>query len=123
MARDYRKLDVFQLADRAVILVYPATSRFPAEERYGLVKQIRRAAVSVPVNIVEGSARRGESEYLNFLNIAFGSANEARYLLQASHRLGMVSADALEPLQALYTELIAKLHALMNAIKPAEGKA
>ena len=118
MSRDYRKLDVFNLADRAVMLVYPATSTFPTEERYGLVTQIRRAAVSVPCNIVEGSARRGEGEYLNFLNIAFGSANETRYLLDLSHRLDMLAASELEPLRLLYTELIAKLQALINALEP-----
>ena len=118
MGRDYRKLDVFNLADRAVIQVYPATCVFPNEERYGLVRQIRRAAVSVPCNIVEGCARRGDGEYLNFLNIAFGSANETRYLLDLSRRLGMLSADQLKPLWLLYTELIAKLQALINALSP-----
>ena len=116
MSRDHRKLDVFNLADRAVIEVYPATSGFPDEERYGLVKQIRRAAVSAPCNIVEGSARRGEAEYLNFLNIALGSANETRYLLDLSTRLGMLSADSNKPLASLYTELIAKLQALINSL-------
>jgi four helix bundle protein len=118
MSRDYRKLDVYNLADRAVISVYPATSGFPDEERYGLVKQIRRAAVSVPCNIVEGSARRGEGEYLNFLNIAVGSANEARYLLDLSGRLGMAPSATIEPLGTLYTELIAKLQALINSLSP-----
>jgi len=116
MARDHRKLEVFHLADRAVMAVYPATSSFPDEERYGLVKQIRRAAVSVPCNIVEGSARRGEGEYLHFLNIAFGSANETRHLLDLSHRLGMLPLAPCEPLTALYTELIRKLQALINAL-------
>ena len=115
MGRDYRKLDVFHLADRAVITTYPVTSEFPDEERYGLVKQIRRAAVSVPCNIVEGSARRGDPEYLNFLNIALGSANETRYLLDLSTRLGMVAAERTKPLALLYTELIAKLQALINS--------
>jgi four helix bundle protein len=118
MARDYRKLDVFNLADRAVIDVYPVTSEFPDAERYGLVKQIRRAAVSVPCNIVEGCARRGKAEYLNFLNIAVGSANETRYLLDLSQRLGMLTAVQLKPLWERYTELIAKLQALINSLTP-----
>ena len=118
MSRDYRKPDVFNLADRAVIEVYPATSGFPDGERYGLVRQIRRAAVSVPTNIVEGCARRGEGEYLNFLNIALGSANETRYLLDLSTRLGTLSPDRNKSFWSLYTELIAKLQALINALSP-----
>jgi four helix bundle protein len=118
MARDHRKLDVFHLADKAVLATYTATMAFPQEERYGLVSQIRRAAVSVPCNIVEGSARRGEGEYVNFLNIAAGSANETRYLLDLSRRLGMAPAHELEPLEKPYTEVIAKLQALINAISP-----
>jgi four helix bundle protein len=118
MSRDYRKLQVFDLADRAVTSVYPTTSTFPSDERYGLVKQIRRAAVSVPCNIVEGCARRSEAEYLNFLNIALGSANEARYLLDLSRRLEMLSASRSKPLWDLYTELIAKLQALINSLSP-----
>jgi len=92
------------------------TSEFPGEERYGLGKQIRRAAVSVPCNIVEGCARRGEGEYLNFLNIAFASANEARYLVNLSSRLKVVPFVRTEGVIDLYTELIAKLQALIKAI-------
>jgi len=118
MARDYRKLDVFHLADKAALAAYTVTMGYPQEERYGLVSQVRRAAVSVPCNIVEGCARRGEGEYVNFLSIASGSANEARYLLDLSRRLGMAPAHELEPLESQYTEVIAKLQALINAISP-----
>jgi four helix bundle protein len=118
LARDHRKLDVFNLADKAALAAYTVTMAFPQEERFGLVSQIRRAAVSVPCNIVEGCARRGEREYLNFLNIASGSANETRYLLDLSGRLGMAPTHELEPVDKQYTELIAKLQALINALSP-----
>ena len=87
MSRDHRKLRVFLLADDLVTKIYTITQHFPASERFGLQSQLRRSAVSVACNIVEGSARRGTSEYLNLLNIAAGSASEARYLVEISCRL------------------------------------
>jgi four helix bundle protein len=72
MSRDYRKLRVFHQADSLVIDIYKITRRFPREETYGLQSQLRRAAISSAANIVDGSARRAEGEYLNFLNIAAG---------------------------------------------------
>ena len=77
--RDHTKLRAFELADEVVLLIYRATREFPEEEIYGLTSQMRRAAVSVPSNIVEGCARESQAEYLRFLEIAFGSLRELHY--------------------------------------------
>jgi four helix bundle protein len=66
MARDYTKIKAWQLADELALLVYKATKEFPKSEIWGLTSQMRRAAVSVPANIVEGSARRNRMNTCNF---------------------------------------------------------
>ena len=67
--RDHMKLRAFELADEVAVLVYRMTAEFPREELYGLTSQMRRAAVSVPSNIVEGCARDSQADYLRFLYI------------------------------------------------------
>jgi four helix bundle protein len=79
--RDHTKLRAFELADEVALLVYKVTAGFPKEEVYGLTSQMRRAAVSVPSNIVEGCARDSQADYLRFLNIALGSLRELHYQL------------------------------------------
>jgi four helix bundle protein len=68
--RDHTKLRAFELADEVALLVYRLTTSFPREELYGLTSQMRRAAVSIPSNIVEGCARESQADYLRFINIA-----------------------------------------------------
>jgi four helix bundle protein len=87
--RDHTKLRAFELADEVALLVYKVTAGFPKEELYGLTSEMRRAAVSVPSNIVEGCARDSQADYLRFLNIAFGSLRELHYQLSLSERLGL----------------------------------
>ena len=86
--RDHTELRAFELADEVVLLIYRATRGFPKEEMYGLTSQMRRAAVSVPSNIVEGCTRESQAEYLRFLEIAFGSLRELHYQLGLSKCLG-----------------------------------
>lgn len=117
MSRDHTKLRAFQLADALVIDIYNETKGFPPEERFGLQSQIRRAAVSSASNLVEGSARRGENEYLNFCNISCASAFETRYLLDLSFRLGMLSPAAHEVLNRRMTHLCKSLVRLVMALE------
>ena len=118
MSRDHRKLKVFSLSDQLVLAVYRASASFPDNERYGLQSQLRRSAVSVPCNIVEGSARLTTREYVNFLNIANGSAAETRYLASLSARLGMMPPSAAEELEEGYRELCASLTRLISSLSP-----
>ena len=76
--RDHSKLRAFELADEVALLVYKSTRSFPREELYGLTSQLRRSAVSVPSNIVEGCGRNSEADYMRFLDIAYGSLKELR---------------------------------------------
>jgi four helix bundle protein len=113
VARDHRKLKVFELADELVVDLYERTRGFPVEERYGLQAQVRRAAISVPTNIVEGCARATGKEYAQFLRIALGSASEVRYLLGLAGRLEMASTGDLE---SRYDELVRALQKLIDAV-------
>jgi four helix bundle protein len=117
MSRDHRKLRVFLAADSAVEAVYKTTRTFPAEERFCLQAQLRRAALSVPANIVEGCARRSPAEYVQFLNVATGSAAEAGYLIDLSHRLGFVKIDDHARLVNAYGEVVSGLKALVTALE------
>lgn len=91
--RDHTKLHAFTLADELAVMVYKVTRNFPKEELYSLTTQMRRAAVSVASNIVEGCARTSEKEFLRFLDIAFGSLRELHYQYDLSVRLEYVKND------------------------------
>lgn len=90
----YEKLLAWQKADELAYQIYMATNAFPKEELYGMTSQIRRAALSVPTNIVEGYARQGKKEFRQFVNIALGSLAEAKYLLGFSLRLKYLKPEA-----------------------------
>ena len=117
--RDHTKLRAFELADELAMLVYQLTAEFPKEELFGLTSQIRRAAVSVASNIVEGCARDSEADYLRFLNIAFGSLRELHYQLNLSKRLGFLPNEDSSLIEPKVVETEKVLNGLIRALRDA----
>jgi four helix bundle protein len=117
MARDHRKLRVFTEADRLVYRVYELSRTLPDEERYGLQSQLRRAAVSVAVNIVEGAARSSTSEYCRFLDVASASARECSYLLGVAAQLGFTTAQDAALTRNAYDRVSASLIAAVTTLR------
>jgi four helix bundle protein len=120
--RDHKKLRAFELADEIVILIYELTRKFPQEEIYGLTSQMRRAAVSVPSNIVEGCARESQIEYVRFLEIAFASLRELHYQVNLSARLGYLNRQHFSVCEQGLVEAEKVIGALMRSMRTALSK-
>ena len=88
--RDFRQFDVWKKAHQLALDLYAATTRFPIEERFGLAQQLRRCAVSIPSNIVEGAARPTDRDFARFVGIALASASDAEYQLLLARDLGYI---------------------------------
>ena len=115
--RDHTKLRAFDLADALALAVYTHTKSFPREEMFGLTSQLRRAAVSVASNIVEGCARNSESDYLRFLDMAYGSAREVEYQLSLAHRLGFLDDADHQKVASQTTETCKVLNGLIRSLR------
>lgn len=115
--RDHKKLKAFELSDELAIMIYRITINFPKEEVYGLTSQMRRAAVSVSSNIVEGCARESQAEYLRFLEIAFGSLRELSYQFDLACRLGYVKMNEVDNCKLKITEDEKVLAALLRSLR------
>jgi four helix bundle protein len=109
------------LADKLALMVYEQTRGFPREEQFGLVAQMRRAAVSVPSNIVEGCARETQADYLRFLGMAYGSARELEYQISLAGRLGFLPANSSNDLADVSVETCKVLNGLIQALRSPTG--
>ena len=114
----FRDLKVWHDAMMLVEEIYRLSGRFPAEERFGLTSQIRRAAVSIPSNIGEGKRRKRQRALLNHLDIALGSQGEVDVQLELAHRLGFVSRQDVEPIAKRVAEIGRMLNGLIEALQP-----
>ena len=114
----YRDLDVWQLAMDIVVEIYRVTRVFPTEEKFGLVAQLRRAAVAMPSNIAEGHSRLGAGEFRRFVSIARGSAAEVETQLAVAVALGFTDVDGTTSLSLKLDRLSKMLFSLYRRLTP-----
>jgi four helix bundle protein len=93
LIKSYKDLDIWKKGMELSEIIYDITKQFPSEEKYGLVSQMRRCAVSFPSNVAEGSARNSYKEFIQFLYIALGSLSELETQLILAKRLNISSND------------------------------
>jgi four helix bundle protein len=118
----YRNLKAWEHAQRLAIACVKAARRFPDYEQDGLADQLRRAAYSIPINIAEGSARRGSREYKRFLDIASGSLAELETILGIAQELGYIPPADFTRLDTLASEAGKTLYGLLRKIGAAATK-
>ena len=114
--RSYKDLLVWQKGIALAKIVYRLTQRYPREEKFGLVAQMRRAAVSIPSNLAEGQARRTTGEFVQFISHAEGSVAELDTQLILSIELNFCSGATSEPAFQLITELRKMLNVLRRKL-------
>lgn len=115
--KSFEDLDVWNKAIDLAEAVYQESGRWPADERYGIIQQIRRSAASVAANIAEGAVRDGTREFLRFLSIANGSLAETRTFLVLAERLKYAEASTAQRLTAQLTEIRRMLAGLTRSLR------
>jgi four helix bundle protein len=113
----FKNLKVWQMGMDLVVLIYQSTEKFPSEEKFGLVSQINRSAVSICSNIAEGAGRGTDKEFKNFLSIALASSFELETQLILGNRLKFISEEDLAPLLNMTEEIQKMIIGLQNKLK------
>lgn len=115
--KTHKDLEVWRASIDLAKVVYEVTKNYPREENFGLVSQMRRAAVSIASNIAEGAARNGEKEFLRFLYISLGSASELDTHIEISKAIAACDDQRLHDLQESSTRVAMLLNGLVRAIR------
>ena len=102
----FKELEIWKKSRTFCVKIYLVTSTFPSEERFGLTNQLRRAAVSIPSNIAEGSSRQSNKDFARFLEIAIGSAYEIETQLLIASDLGFINLDKTDELINILDEIV-----------------
>lgn len=112
----YKELLVWQKSMKLVKLIYLATAKFPNDEKFGLISQMRRASVSIPSNIAEGKTRRTKNDYRNFLIIAAASGAELETQVLLSKEIGFGSIKDLDDIENRLIEIKKMLSSLISSL-------
>jgi four helix bundle protein len=115
--RDFKKLAIWKKAIELSKEVYLITRELPDDEKFGLLSQMRRASVSIPSNIAEGTSRNSEIEYKRFLEFAIGSAFELETQLVIAHTIGYLNQEEVDKLQNEIVALEKQINALIFVLK------
>jgi four helix bundle protein len=121
--RDFRNTQAWHKAHALVLQTYRVTRSFPADERFNLTSQVRRAALSIPTSIAEGCGRETDRELARFLQIAAGSASELEYLMLAARDLSYIDAEAHGSLDISVNEVKKMLNAFVRSLRVSANKA
>mgnify|MGYP006340800565 FL=1 len=116
----FQKMKIYQLAKELAIYSYQLTEKYPQNERYAIMNQINRAAVSVPSNIAEGTSRRSNKEKLNFINIAYGSLMELVCQMEISYELKYITKEENDTIIQKTKNLSVKMRNYKNYLEKIE---
>ena len=117
MARQYKNMEIYHLGYNFVLNIYKKTESFPKSEKDNITSQLRRAAVSIPLNIAEGSTRNTKKAFLQFLVYSFGSGKEVEVLLNLSLDLKFINQKDYDVLSQQLDKLMAKLFLFMRSLE------
>jgi four helix bundle protein len=114
--RDYKKLEVWNKAYKLGILIYSVTKTFPRDEIYGLTSQMRRASLSIPLNIAEGSRKSTDKDFRSFLHIAYGSCAELEVQVMYAKDFNYISTEVADSLLESTTQISRMLNAFIKTL-------
>lgn len=115
--KSYKKLIIYQKPKKLVLLIYQTTKTYPKEELFTLVSQMRRSAVSIPSNIVEGYPKSSRIDFVRLLDIAIGSSNELEVQVELSYELSFINKSNFDKINDLLTEVKKLLYSFQRSMR------